>query len=94
MCTTIVSAQDQVFKTLEEFKTIKEAQNTPSQIAFDHSDVPPRVTVANGSVPPTACTSAPVPVAAPPPEMQPVFDMLQPSPLTSSLPSSHPGTCF
>lgn len=96
--TATVSVQDQVFETLEDFKTIKEAQNAAARIAFDHFNVPPPVVPATGSAPPTvnsqlqtASTSASLPVAASLPEMQPVFDLLQPAPNPSSITSPAPG---
>ncbi|KAL8483846.1 hypothetical protein ACS0TY_026511 [Phlomoides rotata] len=72
--TATVTVQGQAFETPEDFKSVKEAQNTAARIAYDHFNVPP-------------------PMAAPPPEMQPVFNQLPP-PLPSSLPNPPPGNCF
>lgn len=89
--TATVSVQGQVFETPEEFRSVKEAQNTAARIAFDHFNVSSPAE-ANASAPPTVNTqfqmaSPPIPVPAaaaapvvPPPELLPL----------SPLPSSHP----
>lgn len=84
--TATVTVQDQVFQTPDEFKSVKEAQNAAARMAYDHFNVPSPV-AAPATVNSQFQNAAPVA----PPEMQPDFDLLLPSPLPSSLPSPPPG---
>ncbi|KAL8483852.1 hypothetical protein ACS0TY_026515 [Phlomoides rotata] len=84
--TATVTLQGQVFETPEEFKSVKEAQNTAARIAFDHFNVPSPAEAVNSQVQTGA--PPPLPVAAPvgqPPVLLPL------SPLPSSLPNPPPG---
>ncbi|KAL8483853.1 hypothetical protein ACS0TY_026515 [Phlomoides rotata] len=83
--TATVTLQGQVFETPEEFKSVKEAQNTAARIAFDHFNVPSPAEAVNSQVQTGA--PPPLPVAAPvgqPPVLLPL------SPLPSSLPNPPP----
>ncbi|KAL8530159.1 hypothetical protein ACS0TY_007287 [Phlomoides rotata] len=83
--TATVTVRGQVFETPEEFKSVKEAQNTAARIAFDHFNVPSPTEAVNSQFQ----TGAPPPLPVAAPFGQPT-ELLPLSPLPSSLPNPPP----